>query len=62
MVQRRLRPLAAYQAACQSTEIAERFMPTRWLTLAGMASAVVFGMMIGIVSAVYRNSGPADRA
>lgn len=41
-----------------STEIAERFMPTLWLTLASMAWAVVFGMAIGIVSAVWRNKWP----
>ncbi|WP_250473610.1 glutathione ABC transporter permease GsiC [Caballeronia sp. GAFFF1] len=41
-----------------STEIAERFMPTLWLTLASMAWAVVFGMTIGIVSAVWRNRWP----
>ncbi|WP_175941194.1 MULTISPECIES: glutathione ABC transporter permease GsiC [unclassified Caballeronia] len=41
-----------------STEIAERFMPTLWLTLASMAWAVVFGMSIGIVSAVWRNRWP----
>ncbi|HEX7892310.1 MAG TPA: glutathione ABC transporter permease GsiC [Ramlibacter sp.] len=41
-----------------STEIAERFMPTLLLTLAGMAWSVVFGMAIGIASAVYRNRWP----
>jgi len=41
-----------------STEIAERFMPTLMLTLTSMAWAVVFGMVIGIVSAVYRNQWP----
>ncbi|MDR5856771.1 glutathione ABC transporter permease GsiC [Caballeronia sp. LZ062] len=41
-----------------STEIAERFMPTLWLTLASMVWAVVFGMTIGIVSAVWRNRWP----
>jgi glutathione transport system permease protein len=41
-----------------STEIAERFMPTLLLTLTSMAWAVVFGMGIGIVSAVYRNQWP----
>ncbi|WP_250500365.1 glutathione ABC transporter permease GsiC [Caballeronia sp. GAWG1-5s-s] len=41
-----------------STEISERFMPTLWLTLASMAWAVVFGMTIGIVSAVWRNRWP----
>src|SRR6478609_2501017 len=41
-----------------STEIAERFMPTLWLTLASMVWAVIFGMTIGIVSAVWRNKWP----
>lgn len=41
-----------------STEIAERFMPTLLLTLTSMAWAVVFGMAIGISSAVYRNRWP----
>jgi len=39
-------------------EIAQRFMPTLWLTLASMAWAVLFGMMIGVVSAVWRNRWP----
>ncbi|SAL13690.1 dipeptide ABC transporter permease [Caballeronia arvi] len=41
-----------------STEIAERFMPTLWLTIASMVWAVIFGMAIGIVSAVWRNRWP----
>ncbi|RZL89688.1 MAG: glutathione ABC transporter permease GsiC [Variovorax sp.] len=41
-----------------STEIAERFMPTLLLTLTSMGWAVVFGMTIGIGSAVYRNQWP----
>ena len=41
-----------------STEIADRFMPTLWLTLASMAWSVSFGMIIGIVSAVWRNRWP----
>jgi len=41
-----------------STEIAERFMPTLLLTLASMGWAVVFGMSIGIISAVFRNEWP----
>ena len=41
-----------------STEIAERFMPTLMLTLTSMVWAVIFGMVIGIVSAVYRNQWP----
>ncbi len=41
-----------------STEIAERFMPTLLLTLTSMVWAVVFGMAIGIASAVWRNQWP----
>ncbi|RYZ12542.1 MAG: glutathione ABC transporter permease GsiC [Comamonadaceae bacterium] len=41
-----------------STEIAERFMPTLLLTLTSMAWAVVFGMGIGIISAVFRSEWP----
>jgi glutathione transport system permease protein len=41
-----------------TTEIADRFMPTLLLTLASMVWAVVFGMVIGIVSAVWRNQWP----
>ena len=41
-----------------SVEIGERFMPTLWLTFASMAWSVIFGMTIGIVSAVWRNRAP----
>ena len=41
-----------------SSEIASRFMPTFWLTLASMSWAVVFGMAAGIVAAVWRNRWP----
>lgn len=41
-----------------STEIAERFMPTLLLTLTSMVWATFFGLVIGIVSAVYRNQWP----
>src|SRR5262252_3423037 len=41
-----------------STEIAERFMPTFWLTVAAMSWSVLFGMTIGILSAVWRNRWP----
>ena len=41
-----------------STEIAERFMPTLLLTIASMAWAVLLGMSIGVISAVYRNRWP----
>ncbi|MHC2107167.1 MULTISPECIES: glutathione ABC transporter permease GsiC [unclassified Methylobacterium] len=41
-----------------AVEIGERFMPTLLLTLTSMAWAVAFGLMIGIVSAVYRNEWP----
>jgi glutathione transport system permease protein len=39
-------------------EIAARFMPTFWLTVSSMAWSVVFGMTIGILSAVWRNRWP----
>ncbi|MGN6579432.1 MAG: glutathione ABC transporter permease GsiC [Bordetella sp.] len=38
--------------------IGERFMPTFWLTLTSMIWSVIFGMVIGIVSAVFRNRWP----
>ncbi len=41
-----------------STEIAERFWPTFWLTVTSMAWSVVIGMAIGIASAVWRNRWP----
>ncbi|HDR2539403.1 TPA: glutathione ABC transporter permease GsiC [Enterobacter mori] len=41
-----------------SEEIASRFMPTFWLTLASMGWAVVFGLGAGIVAAVWRNRWP----
>lgn len=41
-----------------SEEIGDRFMPTLLLTVTSMAWAVVFGMVIGIGSAVWRNSWP----
>ncbi|MHB9835019.1 glutathione ABC transporter permease GsiC [Paraburkholderia terrae] len=41
-----------------SAEIGERFMPTLMLTLVSMVWAVIFGMTIGIVSAVWRNKWP----
>jgi glutathione transport system permease protein len=41
-----------------STEIAERFMPTLWLTIAAMAWSVTIGMLIGTLSAVWRNRWP----
>jgi glutathione transport system permease protein len=41
-----------------STEIGERFFPTVMLTITSMVWAVIFGMGIGIVSAVYRNKWP----
>ncbi|HUH92934.1 MAG TPA: glutathione ABC transporter permease GsiC [Casimicrobiaceae bacterium] len=41
-----------------STEIAERFWPTFWLTLAAMAWSVTIGMAIGVASAVWRNQWP----
>ncbi|GKX58412.1 glutathione ABC transporter permease GsiC [Leminorella grimontii] len=41
-----------------SEEIASRFMPTFWLTVTSMVWAVIFGMSIGIISAVWRNRWP----
>jgi glutathione transport system permease protein len=41
-----------------SEEIGERFMPTLNLTIASMVWAVIFGMVIGITSAVWRNKWP----
>ena len=41
-----------------STEIAERFMPTFWLTVAAMSWSVLFGMGVGVASAVWRNRWP----
>ncbi len=41
-----------------SEEIGERFLPTLYLTLSSMAWAVIFGMTIGISSAVWRNQWP----
>lgn len=41
-----------------ATEIAERFVPTLLLTITSMAWAVVFGMSIGVISAVFRNQWP----
>jgi len=40
------------------TEIAERFMPTFWLTVTSMSWSVVFGMGVGVLSAVWRNRWP----
>ncbi|MCM2294021.1 glutathione ABC transporter permease GsiC [Allorhizobium sp. BGMRC 0089] len=39
-------------------EIGERFMPTFLLTVTSMVWSVIFGMGIGIVSAVWRNRWP----
>ena len=41
-----------------SEEIASRFMPSLWLTIASMAWAVLFGMTAGIIAAVWRNCWP----
>ncbi|MFA8391529.1 glutathione ABC transporter permease GsiC [Burkholderia ubonensis] len=41
-----------------STEIGERFMPTLLLTIVSMGWATLFGMAIGIASAVWRNQWP----
>ncbi|HEN3703284.1 TPA: glutathione ABC transporter permease GsiC [Klebsiella pneumoniae] len=42
-----------------ASEIASRFMPTLWLTLASMSWAVLFGMAAGIAAAVSGISFPA---
>lgn len=39
-------------------EVADRFGPTLWLTVAAMVWAVVFGLLIGVVSAVKRGRWP----
>ena len=41
-----------------STEIADRFMPTFWLSVFSMLWSVIIGMTIGILSAVWRNKWP----
>ncbi|MBU6493409.1 MAG: glutathione ABC transporter permease GsiC [Burkholderiales bacterium] len=41
-----------------SREIAERFMPTFILTLTSMVWSVVFGLVVGVTSAVWRNRAP----
>ncbi|MEG0920384.1 MAG: glutathione ABC transporter permease GsiC [Comamonas sp.] len=41
-----------------SQEIAERFGPTFWLTIVAMAWSVLLGLVLGIVSAVWRNQWP----
>lgn len=41
-----------------SQEIAVRFMPTLWLTLASMVWATIFGMCAGVIAAVWRNRWP----
>ncbi|EPS0028785.1 glutathione ABC transporter permease GsiC [Escherichia albertii] len=41
-----------------SDEIASRFMPTLWLTIASMSWAVLFGMAAGIIATVWRNRWP----
>lgn len=39
-------------------EIGSRFLPTLWLTLTSMVWSVIFGLTIGVVSAVWRNRWP----
>ncbi|MBV8620329.1 MAG: glutathione ABC transporter permease GsiC [Curvibacter sp.] len=41
-----------------ATEIAERFAPTFWLTVAAMVWSVLLGGLLGIVGAVWRNRWP----
>ena len=41
-----------------STEIAERFAPTLWLTLTAMLWSVTLGLALGVTSALWRNRWP----
>jgi glutathione transport system permease protein len=41
-----------------ATEIRERFFPTFWLTAAAMGWSVAIGLILGVVSAVWRNRWP----
>lgn len=41
-----------------ATEISERFGPTLWLTVCAMAWSVTLGLILGMVSAVWRNQWP----
>ncbi|AXF76253.1 glutathione ABC transporter permease GsiC [Erwinia tracheiphila] len=41
-----------------SSEIAQRFLPTLGLTVSSMLWSVIFGMALGIISAVWRNRWP----
>jgi glutathione transport system permease protein len=41
-----------------SEEIGARFMPTFWLTVTSLGWSVVFGLLIGMLSAVWRNKWP----
>jgi glutathione transport system permease protein len=41
-----------------ASEIGDRFMPTFWLTVTSMTWSVVFGLVIGMLSAVWRNRWP----
>ena len=41
-----------------SSEIAARFMPTLYLTIASMLWSVLFGLIIGVISAIWRNRLP----
>ena len=41
-----------------ATEIGERFAPTFWLTVAAMGWSVLLGLVLGMVSAVWRNRWP----
>ncbi len=41
-----------------ANEIAIRFLPTLWLTVTSMVWAVIFGMSIGMISAIWRNRWP----
>ncbi len=41
-----------------SVEISERFFPTLWLTITSMTWSVIFGLLAGIIAAVWRNRWP----
>ncbi|MEP7183951.1 MAG: glutathione ABC transporter permease GsiC, partial [Betaproteobacteria bacterium] len=41
-----------------ASEIGDRFMPTFWLTVTSMTWSVAFGLVVGMVSAVWRNRWP----
>ncbi|WP_457913532.1 glutathione ABC transporter permease GsiC [Candidatus Gillettellia adelgis] len=48
--------IASKRPVCE--EIASRFMSTFWLTITSMLWAVIFGLAVGIISAIWRNRWP----